>query len=85
MYNVARKTKRPAKVTKTMNILSDEDMEILATKGTKYRYYAAYMLTLTTGVRRGEVLGLDWKNTDIGIPWRTVDTYFPWGEIRRIP
>lgn len=85
VYNVARKTKRPAKVTKTMNILSDEDMEILATKGTKYRYYAAYMLTLTTGVRRGEVLGLDWKNTDIGIPWRTVDNYFPWGEIRSIP
>lgn len=82
--NVARKTKRPAKVVKTMNILSDEDMEILATKGIKYRYYVAYMLTLTTGMRRGEILGLNWKNTDIGIPWRTVDSYFPWGEIRSI-
>lgn len=83
-HNVAKKTKRP-KSAKTMDILTDEEMEILAKRGTKYRYYAAYMLTLTTGCRRGEILGLSWKYTDVGIPWRTVDKYFPWGEIRSIP
>lgn len=82
-YNVAKKTKRP-KAPKVMDVLTDEEMEILAKQGTKYRYYAAYMLTLTTGCRRGEVLGLSWKYVDIGIPWRTVDKYFPWADIRSI-
>lgn len=82
-FNVAKKTKRP-KTSKTMDILTDEEMEILAKKGTKYRYYAAYMLTLTTGCRRGEVLGLAWKYADVGIPWRTIDKYFPWGDIRKV-
>lgn len=82
-YNVAKKTKRP-KTTKTMEILTDEEMEILAVKGVAYRYYAAYMLTLTTGCRRGEILGLMWKYTDVGIPWGTIDKYFPWGDIRNL-
>lgn len=82
--NVAKKTRRPKSKPKVENILTDEDMAVLATKGTKYRYYAAYMLTLTTALRRGEVLGLMWKRVDIGIPWTTVDRYFPWGEIRKL-
>lgn len=82
-FNVAKKTKRP-KTSKTMDILTDEEMEILAKNGTKYRYYAAYMLTLTTGCRRGEILGLAWKYADVGIPWKTIDKYFPWGDIRSI-
>lgn len=82
-YNVAKKTKRP-KTAKTMDILTDEEMEILAVKGVKYRYYAAYMLTLTTGCRRGEILGLMWKYADVGIPWGTIDKYFPWGDIRNL-
>lgn len=82
--NVAKKTKRPKVPKKAMNVLSDEDMEILATKGTKYRYYTAYMLTLTTACRRGEILGIAWKNVDIGMSWSAVDKYFPWKEIRSI-
>lgn len=81
--NPAKKTRRP-KTTKVMNILTDEEMEVLATQGTKYRYYAAYMLTLTTACRRGEILGLTWKYTDIGIPWATIDKYLPWGEIKSL-
>lgn len=60
-------------------------METLGIKGTKYRYYPAYMLTLTTACRRGEILGLDWQHVDIGIPWTTVDRYFPWGDIKKLP
>lgn len=82
--NLGKKTRRPKSKPKTDNILTDEDMEILATKGTKYRYYPAYMLTLTTACRRGEILGLSWKHVDIGIPWATVDRYFPWGEMRKL-
>lgn len=82
--NPGKKTRRPKSAPKTMNILTDEEMSIIATKGVKYRYYAAYMLTLTTACRRGEILGLPWKYVDIGIPWATVDKYFPWGEIRSI-
>lgn len=54
-------------------------------KTQKYRYYPAYMLTLTTACRRGEILGLDWQHVDIGIPWTTVDRYFPWGDIKKLP
>lgn len=82
--NPGKKTRRPKSKPKTDNILTDEDMEILATKGTKYRYYPAYMLTLTTACRRGEILGLSWKHVDIGIPWATVDRYFPWGEMKKL-
>lgn len=82
--NPGKKTRRPKAVARTGNILSDADMEILATKGTKYRYYPAYMLTLTTACRRGEVLGLSWKHIDVGVPWATVDRYFPWGEIKKL-
>lgn len=82
--NPARKTRRPKSVARTSDILSDEDMKIVATKGVKYRYYAAYMLTLTTACRRGEILGITWKYVDIGIPWTTVDKYFPWKEIRQL-
>lgn len=84
VHNPGKKTKRPKSAPKTSNILTDEEMEILAKKGVKYRYYPAYMLTLTTACRRGEILGLSWKYLDIGIPWQTVDKYFPWGEIRSL-
>lgn len=83
--NPGKKTRRPKSKPKTNNILTDEDMETLGIKGTKYRYYPAYMLTLTTACRRGEILGLDWQHVDIGIPWTTVDRYFPWGDIKKIP
>ena len=73
--NPGKKTRRPKSKPKTNNILTDEDMETLGIKGTKYRYYPAYMLTLTTACRRGEILGLDWQHVDIGIPWTTVDRY----------
>lgn len=83
--NPGKKTRRPKSKPKTNNILTDEDMETLGIKGTKYRYYPAYMLTLTTACRRGEILGLDWQHVDIGIPWTTVDRYFPWGDIKKLP
>lgn len=82
--NPGKKTKRPKASPKTMDILTDEEMNTLATKGVKYRYYAAYMLTMTTGCRRGEILGLGWKFVDIGIPWAAVDRFFPWDEIRKL-
>lgn len=53
--------------------------------GFRPAYYPAYMLTLTTACRRGEILGLDWQHVDIGIPWTTVDRYFPWGDIKKLP
>lgn len=83
--NPGKKTRRPKSKPKTNNILTDEEMETLGIKGTKYRYYPAYMLTLTTACRRGEILGLDWQHVDIGIPWTTVDRYFPWGDIKKLP
>lgn len=83
--NPGKKTRRPKSKPKTNNILTDEEMETLGIKGTKYRYYPVYMLTLTTACRRGEILGLDWQHVDIGIPWTTVDRYFPWGDIKKLP
>lgn len=82
--NPGKKTRRPKVAARTGNILSDEDIKILATKGVKYRQYPAYMLALTTACRRGEILGLSWKHVDVGMPWATVDRYFPWGEIKKL-
>lgn len=82
--NHGKKTKRPKSSKGSWKLFTDEEMKILGTEGKKYRYYPAYMLTLTTGCRRGEILGLSWDNFDIGIPWHTVDRYFPWGEIEKL-
>ena len=67
-----------------MNILSQEEITQFFNATTDYRYYAAYVLALSTGVRRGEVLGLPWNNVTLGIDWKTLDKVLPWERIGQL-
>lgn len=45
--------------------MNREDIHVFLDKAKKYRYYAAYFLELATGLRRGEILALRWKDIDL--------------------
>lgn len=74
--NPARATKAPKVEKRDMNILSQEEITQFLDTTTEYRYYAAYVLALSTGIRRGEVLGLPWCNTFPGASWDVLDAIF---------
>lgn len=81
-YNPAKKTKRAKTSTRNkMNILNEAERKNFAEKAVKYKYYAAYMLTFCTGCRRGEILGLPWRNVYIGPSWEEIDDIVPWDRV----
>ena len=60
----ASKTKRKKKTSKrTVWTAKQLGTFLEATKND--RYYAAYLLAVTTGMRRGEILGLRWRDIDL--------------------
>lgn len=83
--NPARNTKAPKWEKQEMSVLSQEEVQQFLQQATACRYYAAYALALTTGMRRGEVLGLPWKAISLGIPWETLDQKLPWQKISQLP
>lgn len=64
--------------------MTQEEIAQFLDTTTDYRYYAAYVLALSTGVRRGEVLGLPWSNVYLGIDWKTLDKALPWERIGQL-
>lgn len=83
--NPAKNTKAPKWEKQEMKVLNQEDVAMFLHKTSGCRYYAAYVLTLTTGARRGEILGLPWKAVSLGIPWEALDRQLPWQKIAELP
>lgn len=56
----------PPKLVKTREAhpLTKEDAKKYLDKLKEHRMYAAFMVELTTGLRRGELIGLQWKDLD---------------------
>ena len=60
--NVAKACVLPKDIQKEMKTLKPEKLDAFITEAKKNRFYALYMLELSTGLRRGEILGLRWQD-----------------------
>jgi integrase len=63
--NVAAVVKRPSYKPKKMGVWSQEEFEYFLQYTKKSRYHVAYLLALTTGMRIGEILALQWDSVDL--------------------
>lgn len=65
--NVAEQATPPAsRPRQELRTWSAEELRCFLESVQDDRLYAAYVLAATTGLRRGEVLGLPWRNVDLG-------------------
>ena len=62
--NPAQKTVLPKQEKPVKDTLSFKQMESLKANNEKHYLYAALILAMYTGLRRGEILGLKWNNVD---------------------
>ena len=62
--NVAVGCKIPPKKAKEMNTLTEEEMQRFLIQAKYDGYFEICLLALTTGMRRGEIMGLQWQDLD---------------------
>ena len=62
--NPAASCKLPGQVIKDMNLLTREEMQRFLIQAKEEGYYEMFLLELATGLRRGEVLALQWDDLD---------------------
>lgn len=62
--NVAEAATLPRKKQKEMKVLSEEELERFLESAKTFRLYPAFLLLISTGLRRGELLGLKWEDID---------------------
>jgi integrase len=63
--NPAAKVKRPAVAHREAKYLPSADVARLLAAAKGLRYYVAVLVMATTGLRRGEVAGLQWSDLDL--------------------
>ncbi|QDX95472.1 site-specific integrase [Brevibacillus laterosporus] len=63
--NVASVVDRPKAGKKEVEVWELEEAHTFLKSSEKDRYYIAFLLALTTGMRQGEILGLRWKDVDL--------------------
>jgi len=56
---------RPQSESKEMLYWMDEEAHIFLNVAKDYRYYIAFLLAITTGMRQGEIMGLRWEDVDL--------------------
>ena len=62
--NVAVGCKIPPKKAKEMQVLTEEEMQRFLIQAKYDGYFEICLLALTTGMRRGEIMGLQWQDLD---------------------
>jgi integrase len=67
--NVAMKASPPRKQPKALNVWSTDEARAFLVSVQHDRLFGAYALLLVTGLRRGELLGLAWRDIDLDAGW----------------
>lgn len=62
--NVSKYVVLPAKKHKEIQPLTIEEVNTFLETAKEDRLFALYLLEITTGIRKGEILGLQWSNID---------------------
>lgn len=62
--NPATLVEAPKVAKKEIEVWNEEEIHRFLSFAKGSRYYAAFLLALTTGMRQGEILGLRWKDID---------------------
>ena len=62
--NVAQGVRPPKRTPKTFEVWTAEELQTFLTGVSDHRLYAVFHLAAVTGMRRGEVLGLQWGDLD---------------------
>jgi integrase len=55
---------KPKLVQREMRVLSDEGAKVFLAAARRSQHYALFVLAVATGMRRGELLGLQWPDVD---------------------
>jgi integrase len=63
--NPAALVDAPKVSKKEIEVWDEEDIRKFLDAAKESRYYCAFLLALTTGMRQGEILGLRWKDIDV--------------------
>ena len=63
--NPADAVKLPADPRKEMRFFDSEQVKAFLSEAKETKHFAAYFLVLNTGIRRGELLGLRWRDIDL--------------------
>lgn len=64
-YNPCERTQPPKAKAREIRILTKEELERFLSCAREHRLYPAFFLLATTGLRRGELLGLRWQDVDL--------------------
>ena len=85
--NPAVNCKLPPKKSPEIEILSPEEMQRLLIQAKEDGFYEMFLLDLSTGLRRGELLGLQWKDIDFEKGTLSVNKQVKYikGELRIMP
>jgi len=73
IINPADAVKLPHDPKKDIKFLDTEQVKIFLSAARETKHFAAYLLALSTGLRRGELLGLQWKDIDLKNGYITVN------------
>ena len=63
--NVAQNVDKPRVPKRSMTVLTAEQADQFLAAAEQSKYYALYVLALTTGMRRGELFALKWDDVDL--------------------